>query len=149
MLKIDSCSYLAKCREEKILFSSKQMHMLDYFICYHLESGWHVTRGTHAQNAVATKIAPLVHEKNVLASTRESARKRKSFHPCACSTSLNCVKALLVSALVFGSPVKINLVPRLFPLPSFGRGKSLGTRLVLVGVNQALCSICASFNSVF
>ena len=147
------------------------MHMLDYFICYHLESGWYVTRPnqglslgrvkslgtrlarTHAQNAVATKIAQnilaLVHEKNVLASTRESAGKRESFHPCACSTSLNCVKALLVSALVFGSPVKINLVPRLFPLPSFGRGKSLGTRLVLVGVNQASCSICAFFNSVF
>ena len=26
------------------MFSSKQTHMLDYFICYHLESGWHVTR---------------------------------------------------------------------------------------------------------
>ena len=25
------------------MFSSKQTHKLDYFICYHLESGWHVT----------------------------------------------------------------------------------------------------------
>ena len=23
---------------------SKQTHKFDYFICYHLESGWHVTR---------------------------------------------------------------------------------------------------------
>ena len=44
VLKIDSCSYLAKCREEKNLFSLKQTHKFDYFICYHLESGWHVTR---------------------------------------------------------------------------------------------------------
>ena len=35
---------LAKCREENIMFSSKQTHKLHYFICYHLESGWHVTR---------------------------------------------------------------------------------------------------------
>ena len=26
------------------MFSSKQTRMFDYFICYHLESGWHVTR---------------------------------------------------------------------------------------------------------
>ena len=26
------------------MFSSKQTHMFNYFICYHLESGWHVTR---------------------------------------------------------------------------------------------------------
>ena len=26
------------------MFLSKQVHMLDYFLCYHLESGWHVTR---------------------------------------------------------------------------------------------------------
>ena len=26
------------------MFSSKQTHKFDYFICYHLESGWHVTR---------------------------------------------------------------------------------------------------------
>ena len=26
------------------MFLSKQTHMFDYFICYHLESGWHVTR---------------------------------------------------------------------------------------------------------
>ena len=26
------------------MFLSKQAHMFDYFICYHLESGWHVTR---------------------------------------------------------------------------------------------------------
>ena len=26
------------------MFSSKQMHNFDYFICYHLESGWQVTR---------------------------------------------------------------------------------------------------------
>ena len=26
------------------MFPSKQMHMFNYFICYHLESGWHVTR---------------------------------------------------------------------------------------------------------
>ena len=26
------------------MFSSKQTHMFDYFICYHLESGCHVTR---------------------------------------------------------------------------------------------------------
>ena len=44
VLKIDSCSYLAKCREENIMCSSKQTHMFDYFICYHLESGWHVIR---------------------------------------------------------------------------------------------------------
>ena len=44
VLKIDSCSYLAKCREEKIMFSSKQTHKFDYFICYHVESGWDVTR---------------------------------------------------------------------------------------------------------
>ena len=44
VLKIDSCSYLAKCREEKIMFSSKQKDKFDYFICYHQESGWHVTR---------------------------------------------------------------------------------------------------------
>ena len=44
MLKIDFCSYLAWCREENIMFSSKRTHMFDYFICYHLESGWHVTR---------------------------------------------------------------------------------------------------------
>ena len=44
VLKIDSCSYLAKCREEKIMFSSKQKHRFDYFICYYLESGLHVTR---------------------------------------------------------------------------------------------------------
>ena len=25
------------------MFSSKQTHKFDYFICYHLESGWHVT----------------------------------------------------------------------------------------------------------
>ena len=41
VLKIDSCSYLAWCREENIMFSSKRTHMFDYFICYHLESGWH------------------------------------------------------------------------------------------------------------
>ena len=44
VLKIDSCSYLAKCREEDNTFSSKQTHMFDCFICYNLESGWHVTR---------------------------------------------------------------------------------------------------------
>ena len=44
VLKIYSCSYLAKRREEKIMFSSKQKHKFDYFICYHLESGWHVTK---------------------------------------------------------------------------------------------------------
>ena len=44
VLKIDSCSYLALCRVEKIMFSSKQTHKFDYFICYHLKSGWHVTR---------------------------------------------------------------------------------------------------------
>ena len=27
-----------------MLFLSKQTHVFDYFICYHLESGWHVTR---------------------------------------------------------------------------------------------------------
>ena len=26
------------------MFSSKQTHKFDYFIYYHLESGWHVTR---------------------------------------------------------------------------------------------------------
>ena len=26
------------------MFSSKQTHMFNYFICYHLESGCHVTR---------------------------------------------------------------------------------------------------------
>ena len=26
------------------MFPSKQKHKFDYFICYHLESGWHVTR---------------------------------------------------------------------------------------------------------
>ena len=26
------------------MFSSKQTHKFNYFICYHLESGWHVTR---------------------------------------------------------------------------------------------------------
>ena len=26
------------------MFSSKQTHVFSYFICYHLESGWHVTR---------------------------------------------------------------------------------------------------------
>ena len=26
------------------MFSSKQTQKFDYFICYHLESGWHVTR---------------------------------------------------------------------------------------------------------
>ena len=26
------------------MFSSEQTHNFDYFICYHLESGWHVTR---------------------------------------------------------------------------------------------------------
>ena len=25
------------------MFSSKQTNKFDYFICYHLESGWHVT----------------------------------------------------------------------------------------------------------
>ena len=44
VLKIDSCSYLALCSEENTLFSSKQTHMFHYFICYNLESGWHVTR---------------------------------------------------------------------------------------------------------
>ena len=34
VLKIDSCSYLAKFREEKIMFSLKQKHNFDYFICY-------------------------------------------------------------------------------------------------------------------
>ena len=48
VLKIDSCSCLAWCREESIMFSSKQTHMFDYFICYHLESGWHVTRPNQA-----------------------------------------------------------------------------------------------------
>ena len=44
VLKVDSCSYLAWCRGENIMFSSKQTHMLDYFICYHPESWCHVTR---------------------------------------------------------------------------------------------------------
>ena len=26
------------------MLSSKQMYKFDNFICYHLESGWHVTR---------------------------------------------------------------------------------------------------------
>ena len=26
------------------MFLSKQPHKFDYFICYHLDSGWHVTR---------------------------------------------------------------------------------------------------------
>ena len=43
-LKFDSCSYLAYSVERKMLFLSKQTHVLDYFICYHLESGWHMTR---------------------------------------------------------------------------------------------------------
>ena len=36
VLKIDFCSYLAKCREEQIMFLSKEMHKFNYFICYHL-----------------------------------------------------------------------------------------------------------------
>ena len=26
------------------MFSSKQTHMFSNFVCYHIESGWHVTR---------------------------------------------------------------------------------------------------------
>ena len=29
------------------MLSSKQTHRFDNFICYHLESGWHVTRTNH------------------------------------------------------------------------------------------------------
>ena len=42
-VKIHSCSYLAHCSEENIMFLSEQTHMFNYFICYHQESGWHVT----------------------------------------------------------------------------------------------------------
>ena len=27
-----------------MMYSSKQTHMFNYFTCYHLEIGWHVTR---------------------------------------------------------------------------------------------------------
>ena len=44
VLKVDSCSYLAWCRGENIMFLSKQTHMFDYFIFYHPESWCHLTR---------------------------------------------------------------------------------------------------------
>ena len=42
VLKIDSCSYLAKRGKDYVSVKTKaQIH---YFICYNLEFGWHVTR---------------------------------------------------------------------------------------------------------
>ena len=45
VLKINFCSYLAKCREENILISSKQRRMhINLFCLFPCESGCHVTR---------------------------------------------------------------------------------------------------------
>ena len=44
VLQIDSCSYLAKCNEEILCFRQNKCTCSIIFICYHPESGWHVTR---------------------------------------------------------------------------------------------------------